>query len=81
VQLDNVRDMDAKGRGGRVGLKGSAHNMAKLTEADVSAIRRDPRSHAEVGREWLLTPEAISYVRLKGWKHVKTKPRESYQRG
>lgn len=38
TQLENVRDMDAKGRSRRVGVSGKANRAAKLDEAAVRAI-------------------------------------------
>jgi len=40
TRLDNVRDMDSKGRGSYTAHAGSRHGMSKLTEEDVVEIRR-----------------------------------------
>lgn len=74
-QSDNVRDMWQKGRGDQTGLqrhgKGSEHKFAKLTEDDVRLIRRDPRSHRDVARDYGVSKTSISYIRLrKTWGHV-----------
>ena len=53
--------------------RGEDQWFAKLTESDVRAIRAAPDSvsHAELGRQYSVTPENIQAVRArKTWKHV-----------
>src|ERR1700689_157693 len=45
TQAENIADMDRKGRRGN--FKGEASPTARLTEADVLAIRADPRKQRE----------------------------------
>jgi hypothetical protein len=50
---------------------GSAHHSAKLTEADVRAIRLDPRANVVIARERNVSQAAISEIRRRTtWKHV-----------
>lgn len=67
THADNAADRDAKGRS----VRGEAHVDAKLTEADVRAIRKDPRTHVAVGRDYGITTLHIGDIRRrKYWKHV-----------
>lgn len=61
TQRDNMADMAAKQRsGGR-----------RLTEADIRAIRMDPRNGAEVAAEWGITRTSVHHIRRrKTWKWV-----------
>jgi len=64
---DNLADMVAKGRQAR----GSGNGKAKLTEADVLAIRASSLGQRKLGRIYGVTPQAISHiVHRKRWKHV-----------
>jgi len=82
---DNSDDMVAKGRGPlgpRNGAathpeqlpRGSAHGLAKLTEADVVVIRARASSgemHTTLARAYGVTPAAVGYiVRRITWRHV-----------
>jgi hypothetical protein len=72
----NMRDMVERGR--RVGSgtapplhRGEDQHLSKLTEADIVAIRRDPRDGATVAKIYGVSKTAISRVRLrKTWRHV-----------
>lgn len=70
TNADNTADKVAKGRQHR--LRGTAHGMAKLTEADVLTIRS--ATHAtdpELAARYGVGPEAISAVRhRRNWKHI-----------
>lgn len=51
--------------------KGERHPLAKLTEADVSAIRASPASHSETARAYGVSNQLVSRIRLREiWKHV-----------
>lgn len=75
-QADNMRDMAKKGRarGPRGRFRGAAHINAKLTEADVIAIRgmaRRDLSYPEIGRIFGIHPTNVGIiVRREGWAHV-----------
>lgn len=75
THADNVRDRDERGR--RVAPKGSAHGRAKLTEADVSAIRAEHvRGSSENGLVALAWRFGVDHsvvgliVNRKRWTHV-----------
>lgn len=51
--------------------KGSSHGAAKLVEEDISYIRTSTKSHAELGRQYNVSPQTISGIRKrKTWTHV-----------
>jgi len=70
TQLDNVQDRDAKGRGSY----GELHHHAKLTDADVVAIRqRWPHgaTQACLAHEFGVRPSQIAnIVHRRSWKHL-----------
>ena len=70
--LDNLRDMDAKGR--RTVLRGQDHHAARLTDGNVRSIRsrwRDGTSPTSLAAEYGVTREAIYRITTgHGWKHV-----------
>lgn len=69
TQGDNIADMDAKGR--RVTARGAACHKTKLTEADVRAIRIDPRKQVEIARHYGVGKSAISFIKLgQTWRHL-----------
>jgi len=80
TQADNMHDMDAKGRGNRVGMKGVAHHKAKLTEADVlnirSAYAMGTRGMVKyLAEKYKLNRQTINRIgRLKAWTHLVTLP-------
>ncbi len=55
----NAADRNAKGRQ----MQGRAHHKAKLTEADVRAIRGSTASGAEMARQYGVTKENIYAIR------------------
>jgi HNH endonuclease len=64
---DNMRDMVNKRRG----LLGEMNGRAKLTSADVIAIRGSSKSHAELGRVFGVSPETIRHARIGlKWKFL-----------
>ncbi|EOE4442018.1 HNH endonuclease [Enterobacter hormaechei] len=69
TQLDNVRDMELKGRAKHV--TGEQNGAAKLTPEDVFAIRSSPLSNRKIAAVYGLSPSYISSIRLrKKWKHL-----------
>jgi len=66
---DNMTDMFKKGRGNRP--LGEKHFAAKLTEEDVLNIRKDPRTHKEVAKDYNMGQAQICAIRLrKAWRHI-----------
>lgn len=69
---DNAADREAKGRGNQP--RGSANPRAKLSEADVRAIREDARrgeAHSLIARRYGVSAHAIySVVLRRTWAHV-----------
>lgn len=50
---------------------GEAHGMSKVTEADVFAIRSDPRSPKEIAMDYPISPASISNIKRRAnWKHI-----------
>ena len=84
TQADNIRDMISKNRnnpprGDRHNSvtrpetvpRGEANGNSKLTEADIPAIRADPRVQRLIAAEYDVPQPTISAIkRLKAWKHV-----------
>lgn len=84
TNADNVQDRDAKGR--RVAASGDQHysrtnpeavargeqnGRAKLTEADVSAIRASTETHREIAAQFGVDRSTISDIRRREiWRHV-----------
>jgi hypothetical protein len=70
TNADNTADKVTKGRQHR--LRGTAHGMAKLTEADVLAIRAENSATApDLASKYGVSPEAISAIRhRRNWKHI-----------
>lgn len=73
TQAENIADMFAKGRDNHA--RGESAGLAKLTEADVLAIRANykPRlnSYRALAREFNVNPTTIASVVLgKTWRHV-----------
>jgi hypothetical protein len=69
---DNVRDMWAKGRENLTNqVRGERVNTAKLTAADVVAIRADPRSSLRVAPDYGVSPSMVRQIRARtSWRHV-----------
>lgn len=61
TQLDNIADMVAKGR--QRGPKGEAHGMAKLTAADVAAIRSSAEGATALARRYAVTRQLVWRIR------------------
>ena len=72
TQLDNVKDMTAKGR--RVDHMGEAHGRAKLTNAEVTEIRRRARAGETVvslASAFGMGTSTISAIKNgSAWRHL-----------
>ena len=73
TQLDNVADMDIKGR--RVSLPGKLNPNARLNENDIKAIRELSKqgfSQRAIARKFSITHAHVGgIVRRTAWKNVK----------
>ena len=71
TQLDNIRDMDRKGRRVRKGPRGEAARSAKLTAQQVVSIRQDSRPASAISPEYGVQVSAINKVKRRAtWGHV-----------
>jgi hypothetical protein len=71
THADNMRDMAEKGRAARNPQPGESNGSAKLTEADVLAIRSDKRSQRAIAAEYGVGHSAISLIKnRKVWTHI-----------
>lgn len=69
THADNMADRDRKGRGGD--LRGERHWRAKLTNADVLAIRASTEKGTVLAKRYGVWPQAIYMVRLRqSWTHI-----------
>lgn len=69
TQIDNIADMDSKGR--RVIVKGSRHGRAKLTEDQIPLIKRDTRNQREIAKDYGVDPSVIGGIKSgASWKLV-----------
>lgn len=72
TQLENVADMDRKGR--RVSVRGERVGCAKLTADQVVEIRRrvdQGEGYSAIARELEMDPTTIRYAAIrKTWRHV-----------
>lgn len=67
THADNVQDKVAKNRH----CVGVENGSAKLTEADVIAIRADSRSHIEISKSYGVNRATIGQIkRGETWKHL-----------
>lgn len=68
---DNARDMVERDRNSKFRVRGEAHGMAKLTENNVSFIRRSSRSNRSLARQFGVSRKAIIKIKSgETWKHV-----------
>jgi hypothetical protein len=68
---DNMQDMANKGRAARPAIPGSKHPNAKLTEADVSAIRNSKLERRELAEIYGIGRTYISQIKSRQcWKHI-----------
>jgi hypothetical protein len=69
TQADNIADRDAKGRQ----AKGENNGFSKLTEADVTEIRRrlaNSEVQRKIAKDFGITPTAVGYIKNgRNWKH------------
>ncbi len=74
TQLDNIHDMDAKGRDNRVGPRGERAGLAKLTDAEVLEIRALYTANArqvDLAARFRVGQSTISsIVRRSTWAHI-----------
>lgn len=64
---ENSADMAAKGRSSQ----GERNGQSVLTEADVLAIRADPRGLSDIGRAFGVTPTMISHIKKRiAWAYL-----------
>jgi hypothetical protein len=68
TQADNIADKFAKGRGVTPRLFGADHSQAKLTEADVLAIRASSASQSQMAKAFGVSKSTIGSIRTgKTW--------------
>lgn len=66
---ENMQDREARQR--RAPPKGTLNGMAKLTEADVIAIRADPRWPRFIAKDWNTPVSTIRKIKYRAtWKHL-----------
>ena len=64
---DNSQDMARKGKS----QYGRKNTKAKLTDADVVAIRASDKSGNQIAKDYGIWPSQVSHIRLrKQWKHI-----------
>jgi hypothetical protein len=69
TNADNIADRVAKNRSHR--LRGELQPLAKLTAADVVAIRNDPRTPKQVATAFGVAACTITNIRnRKRWRHI-----------
>ena len=71
TQFDNMQDMHAKGRAGDCRHLGEQHGCAKLTTAQVKAIRKSRKTQKELAQKYGVRQTNISMILSRQtWKHV-----------
>ena len=71
THADNMRDKAEKGRAVGIPQPGESHGSAKLTEADVLAIRSDNRIGRVIAAEYGVSREQIWRIkRRENWTHI-----------
>lgn len=71
TQLDNVRDMHAKGRARKRAPKGEASPAAKLTDQDVRMIRTSTSRVRDLAIQLRVSHSVVSEARRRvTWKHI-----------
>lgn len=71
TQTENLAEMTARGRRVTPSRVGEFNASAKLTEADVLAIRADDRMHRVIAAEYGVVRSTISRVKAgRGWGHI-----------
>lgn len=67
----NMADRDRKKRASGGRKIGERNNFAKITEAEVKAIRRDTRRLVDIAPEYGLSISAVGFIKQrKTWRHV-----------
>lgn len=67
TQKENLRDRDFRGRT----PKGEKHAKARITEAIVLAVRRDPRNATDISAAFGITPSMVGNIKsYRVWKHL-----------
>lgn len=70
-RIDNNHDCIRKGRANKRGLIGEEHNLAKLTDADVMAIRASDERGKDLAERYDVEQTTITDVRKgKTWQHL-----------
>ncbi|MBY8918785.1 HNH endonuclease [Nitratireductor sp. L1-7-SE] len=71
TRTDNMQDCSAKGRIVVPELRGESCPAAKLTEAQVLAIRADPRSQRAIAIAYGVDKGTIAHIKhRKTWRHI-----------
>jgi hypothetical protein len=72
TQLDNIRDMDAKGRRVKTTKIGERHPFAKLTEDQACAIRfNEVGTTQEIASRYGVSWSAVKSIRIgRTWRHL-----------
>lgn len=71
TDADNNADMIAKGRKRWRASQGTAHGCAKLTDAQVLAIRSAPGKQRDIAKEYGVSQTTVNYIKLrKLWTHL-----------
>jgi hypothetical protein len=71
TQADNMRDMYARDRQRHSPRPGEANPAAKLTEAQVLAIRADTRPQRAIAKDYRITQAMVSLIkRREKWTHL-----------
>jgi hypothetical protein len=66
---DNSADMVAKGRQAKP--KGQRNAMARITDAQAAAIKRDARFHYVIARDYGLSRSTVTMIKTgRNWAHV-----------
>ena len=69
TNADNMADRNAKGR--QAHLQGAANSQAKLTEAEVLAIRAAPGTQKTIAAQFGITRSNVGLIkRRKRWAHL-----------
>lgn len=71
THTDNMADKMAKGRHHSTPLRGERQNGARLKNADIAAIRADPRRQREIAADYGVNQSTISDIkRGETWAHL-----------
>jgi hypothetical protein len=71
TNADNMADKVAKGREAHVGVQGVSHPRAKLTEAQVLAIRSMRGPETRIAEKFGISVRSINDIRNRiSWRHI-----------